>query len=499
MYRVLVVDDEKYIRKSIINRVHWKECGCEIVGEAADGNEALELATLHQPEIIITDIRMPGMVGLQLAQKIASEHPHVKVIIISAYSDFEYAKKAIRYGVREYLLKPVNEKELEETLLRLGKEVEQERGSYSFPECSAETAETHSFPGNAFLVISFYLPSVRDETGQREKTAELYGKMTEEMKKKDFEGEVLFLRGGAENQSSFLWNGKEMASSSMYEIFHELLSGEAEEGNEYWAGISRVMSMEQPDEKGILELESQALTALKRKILEGKRRRIFLFEECEHSEDVFKKYKNDLLLLYDLSVQEDQERMKLQIMEMIAYGLNRAASVAELEFLVGELIFILERVARRRGYLYETRVLFHDLKKSDYLLEFSDKEELTVQMRRMTETVFAWQDGKRYDAVEEIRDYVQQHYMEDLSVACLARKYHLNATYLSSVFKERNNIALSSYIEGIRMEKAKKILREDWGNITEAAMAVGYSDANYFTKVFKKYTGMTPRQWRKTK
>jgi len=307
------------------------------------------------------------------------------------------------------------------------------------------------------------------------------------------------LRGGAENQSSFLWNGKEMASSSMYEIFHELLSGEAEEGNEYWAGISRVMSMEQPDEKGILELESQALTALKRKILEGKRRRIFLFEECEHSEDVFKKYKNDLLLLYDLSVQEDQERTKLQIMEMISYGLNQAASAAELEFLVGELIFILERVARRRGYLYETRVLFHDLKKSDYLLEFSDKEELTVQMRIMTETVFAWQDGKRYDAVEEIRDYVQQHYMEDLSVACLARKYHLNATYLSSVFKERNNIALSSYIEGIRMEKAKKILREDWGNITEAAMAVGYSDANYFTKVFKKYTGMTPRQWRKTK
>ena len=493
---VWVVDDDSSIRWVLERALAGAGLTCTAF---ENGAEVLEALASKTPDVLLSDIRMPGMDGLQLARKIASEHPHVKVIIISAYNDFEYAKKAIRYGVREYLLKPVNEKELEETLLRLGKEVEQEKGSYSFPECSAETVETHSFPGNVFLVISFYLPKVQDETGQREKTGELYGKMTEEMRTKDFEGEVLFLRGGAESQSSFLWNGKEMTALFMYEMFRGLLSREAEEGNSYWAGISEIMSMEQPDEKGILKLQSQALTALKQKILEGKRRRLFLFEECEQSEEVFKKYKNDLLLLYDLSVQEDQERMKLQIMEMIAYGLNRAASAAELEFLVGELIFILERVARRKGYLYETRVLFHDLKKNDYLLEFSDKEELTAQMRRMTETVFAWQDGKRYDAVEEIRDYVQQHYMEDLSVACLARKYHLNATYLSSVFKERNNIALSSYIEGIRMEKAKKILREDWGNITEAAMAVGYSDANYFTKVFKKYTGMTPRQWRKSK
>ena len=83
-------------------------------------------------------------------------------------------------------------------------------------------------------------------------------------------------------------------------------------------------------------------------------------------------------------------------------------------------------------------------------------------------------------------------------MAHIAGKYHMNAAYLSTVFKERNNISLSAYIEGVRMEKAKKFLRQDWGNITEAALATGYSDSNYFTKVFKKYTGMTPSQWKRS-
>ena len=119
MYTVLIVDDEKYIRKSIINRIHWEACGCEVIGEAGDGMEACARISQLQPQIVITDIRMPGMDGLSLAARIAEEYPQIRVIIISAYNDFNYAKSAIRYGVREYILKPVEEKELEGTLLRL--------------------------------------------------------------------------------------------------------------------------------------------------------------------------------------------------------------------------------------------------------------------------------------------------------------------------------------------------------------------------------------------
>lgn len=246
MYRVLVVDDEKYIRKSIINRVNWERCQTEVVGEASDGEEGYRLVMQCRPNIIITDIRMPGMDGLALAKKVEEDYPQIRVIIISAYNDFEYARTAISYGVREYLLKPVDEGEMEAVLLRLVKEMEQR------------------LPGNR--------------------------------------GDGVTAEGGQQ---------------------------------------------------------------------------------------------------------------------------------------IG------------------------------------------------------------YDVLDEIRDYVLKHYMEDLSVAQIADCYHLNATYLSTIFRERNQITLSGYLEGVRMEKAKYFLKETNSNVTETAFAVGYSDSNYFTKVFKKYTGMTPSQWRK--
>lgn len=252
MYSVLIVDDEKYIRRSIIKRIHWEECETQVIGEAEDGETACQMIREDSPDIVMTDIRMPGMDGLMLAKWISQEYPSIQVIIVSAYNEFEYARKAVRYGVRDYLLKPVVEEELKEVLLRMVTGLKKEQAAVRIPE----------------------------------------------------------------------------------------------------------------------------------------------------------------------PVQEPVQR--------------------------------------------------------------ADRNQ-------------------RYDVLEEIRDYVRQHYKEDISVAQIAENYHMNAAYLSSVFKERNNIALSNYIEEIRMEKAKKFLREDWGNITETARAVGYGDSNYFTKVFKKYTGMTPSQWRKAR
>ena len=156
MYHVLIVDDEKYIRRSIINRIDWEKCGGEVIGEAADGEEAYEMIGLYQPEVVITDIRMPGMDGLKLAEIVSREYPHIKLVLISAYNDFEYARKAIQYGVKEYLLKPVMEEEMEEVLIRLEKERKQSEKNYSVPEISGYTAAQEEFTGGRFIVTSFY-------------------------------------------------------------------------------------------------------------------------------------------------------------------------------------------------------------------------------------------------------------------------------------------------------------------------------------------------------
>ncbi len=119
MVRVMIVDDEKYVRMGIKNETDWALIGCEVVGEASNGEEALELAANVHPNLVISDIRMPKMDGLTLAEKLTERFPDTKIIFLTAFDEFEYARKAVRLGVSDYILKPFEEGELEGSIQRL--------------------------------------------------------------------------------------------------------------------------------------------------------------------------------------------------------------------------------------------------------------------------------------------------------------------------------------------------------------------------------------------
>lgn len=119
MTKVLIVDDEKYVRMGIKGETDWALIGCEVVGEAANGEEGLEAAEKYRPDLVISDIRMPKMDGIQMAEKIIERFPGTKVIFLTAYNEFEYARQAIRIGVSDYLLKPFQDGELEGAVQRL--------------------------------------------------------------------------------------------------------------------------------------------------------------------------------------------------------------------------------------------------------------------------------------------------------------------------------------------------------------------------------------------
>lgn len=119
MTKVMIVDDEKYVRMGIKTETDWSLIGCEVVGEAGNGLEALELAEEVRPDLVVSDIRMPKMDGIELAEKLTEKYPGVKVIFLTAYNEFEYARQAIRIGVSDYLLKPFQDGELEASIQRL--------------------------------------------------------------------------------------------------------------------------------------------------------------------------------------------------------------------------------------------------------------------------------------------------------------------------------------------------------------------------------------------
>ena len=126
LYRIILVDDEEEVRKSIIRKIDWQAVGFTVVGDAENGEDALEKIEALEPDVVLTDIRMPYMDGLTLAEKIRQRYPSMKIVIFSGYDDFDYAKRAIKLNVTEYILKPVNVEELSEILTRVKKNLDEE-------------------------------------------------------------------------------------------------------------------------------------------------------------------------------------------------------------------------------------------------------------------------------------------------------------------------------------------------------------------------------------
>ena len=145
MTTVMIVDDEKYVRLGIKGETDWSLIGCEVVGEASNGEEALELADKVRPDFVISDIRMPKMDGIELAEQLRDKYPNTKVIFLTAYNEFEYARKAIRLGVSDYILKPFQDGELEGVIQRLLHLHPNGTAQEAEPDCCQADSETEVY------------------------------------------------------------------------------------------------------------------------------------------------------------------------------------------------------------------------------------------------------------------------------------------------------------------------------------------------------------------
>ena len=134
MFRLLIVDDEYYVRVGIKSAIDWSEISVEVVGEAADGEEALEMALSSRPDIILTDVRMPFMDGLTLMERLRSKMPECGFIVLSGHNEFEYARQAIRQGAFAYLLKPIDRQELKDTVFAAMKKMQDNRSAREYYE-----------------------------------------------------------------------------------------------------------------------------------------------------------------------------------------------------------------------------------------------------------------------------------------------------------------------------------------------------------------------------
>ncbi len=522
MLKVFLVEDESVIREGFRENIPWQQCGYTLVGEASDGEMALPLIRKLRPDVLLTDIKMPFMDGLSLSKIVSEEMPSVKIIILSGHDDFEYAREAISVGVEQYLLKPITRSALQKVLLETRDKIESERSQNNYTQqYQDDLHEYEQFSRRYFfekvLAGNLSVQEIYEESKKLsiELDAASYNLILMEIRENTEVQENLlrfFLRFS--EYIVFRWN---------INIYAILVKGDAEQSDAYTQrGLSKIR---QTCEAYSEELEWYAAAG-------NSVNRLSLLPDCYQKANHIFSYrfvfpKEHILTEETIRVMQPErevmnyENLDLSIIdpEIIRSFLLKGSVDEVSEFAETYLLRLKDalRSAIFRNYLI-LNIRFTVLSYIDSLgipqNEFLEKcglltaaessmgpDEMTAYMQNIMKTAIELRDmqsnrqGKRI--LKKVADYIEENYMNDsLSLNEVAGVLNVSANYFSAMFSNEMNMTFVEYVTNCRMDHAKKLLRETDYHTGDIALLVGYKDPHYFSFVFKKTQGCTPREYR---
>lgn len=537
MIKVFLVEDEIIIREGIRKSIDWNAEGFEFAGEASDGEIAYSLIQKIKPDILVTDIKMPFMDGLELSRLVKQELPEVKIIILSGYDEFEYAQEGIDIGITKYLLKPIVAAKFLDEVKKVAQEIKKEREfQKTFEKERIENAWLASQKFFRKLVLS------------KNKASEILK-----------EGREIGINLAADRYNILLFQIFAAAEAKQYAIQHSLAVHDMEKlaesmpevllieiGVEGWAIILK--------ETGGQQLENifDTFTARLCKIMEeysdveyfggagspverlselGK-----CFEEANHafayrylerrnqiilSSSLFKKSgsskelgKDTELELGSLEVKKFDHNMterflktgrKSETAQFVddyfqSFGNHATNSFLFRQYVIMDMFFAARALLEELGYgadIFMERCGNFQKIGTVFNTEESGKEYL----RNVLETAFELRDtvsDKKYHfLLEDAKSYIQKCYDdENISLNSVAAEVSMSPNYFSSIFRQETGQTFVEYLTHVRMEKAKELLRTSSMKTAEVAFAVGYKDPHYFSYLFKKTQYCTPKEFR---
>ena len=488
MYRVMIVDDEIYIRKSFVNRIDWKAYGMEVTGEAANGQEAYQLVPVLKPDLMFVDIRMPVLDGFDLTSLLAEEYPDIVIIIISAYNDFEYARKAIATGVFDYLLKPLEEEELDRTLKRLLSRLEEKKRR-------EKVFDLHDFQnirlgGQEFACFSVHETSRQWSGSQNHRIVEKWLAGVGETAR-------VIGHGMPWCQVFCIQNGKldlEAVTKAVKLLADNLLA----EG-QITMGISNVYKgSKQTDKDTFLHCVAEAVAASKKKLFDASRHVFCWSEHKNFSYDISPYNTPKLDMVYSALSKKDYKMAGQGLISYLNdFDWGKFQDAITIEMIVGTVIECLFRAGWDTGMSQEVQLYTNDFRRENFILMFHGAEEIRENLcRRILVLTDEMSSKDSSDLAQRIALYIQKNYGGNLQMEELERQFFMSSSSLLLAFKRKKNMTITAYVEAVRMEKAKELLKSGLCNVQDTAEAVGYLDANYFCKAFKRYTGSTPSKYR---
>ncbi|MGC5776707.1 response regulator [Paenibacillus pabuli] len=527
MYRVLLVDDEEDVREGLVVEVDWEALDLRIVGLAENGREALEMAERVEPDIVVTDISMPFMDGLELARRLRERNPLVKVVILTGYDEFDYARQAVSLSVDEYLLKPFSAGHLTELLTRLRAQMAHE---------VAEREDVQQLRDHYYTSLPLLQADLMATLLHRQKSPEyIHGKAKQcglNLHGKRYGVSVLTLHmDGEQSEDAEL---KQFAALNIAaEVWTEHGAGHAFMHQEAIVLLYVDRWGEEDGEKR----QQQALENVMRSINHylripatvGSGQIVNTLAGVKHAyEDALLALDYRLVpgtdsLIYIADV-ERQTAGRLRFDELKQQTLTRclkAGTQAELEEAL-EIIFREITVEHGRSdiqlYLIEvlTNVwkaaqasgeamedifgagfqLYTDLFRLPGLSEARGKVRevcLLVQHR-----IASGRQHVYKDIVEQALSFTKEHYADpDLSIQKVCGHLHISSGYFCGIFKKEVQLTFLQYLMQIRMEAAKELLRSTEMKSFEIAAQVGFAEPNYFSFCFRKHIGVSPKEYRK--
>ncbi|TVX96689.1 response regulator transcription factor [Cohnella terricola] len=515
--KLLIVDDEQHVREGIELSISAEKFGITDILMAENGLEALELIKISKPAVVFCDMKMPMMNGIELLEKIRELQPNTQVIVISGYSDFEYTRAAIKANGVDYILKPFHRKELEEALqkavnawneLESKKQSETEHGhivrkadamldekklaSYARGESQLNDAVRRLFAKHGLseqaLSIAVILPRKRmDIVGSRfEMDEELFFFAVDNIARDAIGERPNYLCRLNDYQWLIIVGANSPVQRTLDPSFDRVRRA--------WKttlGLD-VLIGQCPRACSATELV-QAIGEAKNEllgcdVLSGKA----MLSKASSTPEI-PPFMNQQLLL-QTAIDAGNKRFVLDIVGKYGDSLRAQGTLAlkSLQICSLEANLLLSRLAAKQSGASPVPNL---------PLWISDLEEwekmLLQQFWVLLETTNSSFAGNK--EIEAIREYLNHHFHEDISFSTLSEKFHLSPQYISKKFKETYNTTVISYLTELKIEKAEALLANTNMPVAQIANQLGYDDENYFSKVFKKQTGMSPLRYRKVR
>lgn len=532
LYRIILVDDEEEVRKGIIRKIDWEALGFQVVGDAENGQDALEKIEQLEPDVVMTDIRMPYMDGLTLTSWIRQKYPSVKVLIFSGFDDFEYAQKAIKLNVTEYILKPVNVEELTRILNRVRENLDQEIEQRRDVDLLRE-----SYLSSLPILRELFLNDM------------VRGNMPAEnirQKLEEYKIDIL----GAEKWLTAVINVENEASEETGLTFHQekelipisvksLLEDNLKDYCRFTAfnsavGVTLIAAVDgERKQTSLIDLLGDICKEIKRILQVTVTIGIGYFSrELEQLPAAYQSAVDALgyreivgtgktIYINDM---EPVSRGKLQLetrdeadlIAVVKFGTREKIEAAAKNFaarmegarvhmrqlqvyqmsIINCLIRLMQQQDLELGAMFGTdemygKVIYGNMKPEEFA------SVITEVGCRMNEAMNRERDKTAKKVILEAKQYILDHYQDpELSVDVMCRQLHMSPAYFSTVFKRETGQTYIAYLTEVRLDKAVELLNTTDDKTYVIAQKVGYQEQNYFSYVFKKRFGISPTKFR---